>query len=224
MHLDGTAHHVDDILGDRHTEASTLDLADSGSALTLKGFKDALGKLLAHADTGVLHPNLIQSASLGRIRQLGHTDRHRPASGSEFDGVGEEVQQDLVQPGLVAVNVFIRHIHDIHVQLQLLGVDLSGDDRLDIVKDIRQIGLLLLQVDLSAFNAAHIQHIVDEREQMVTGGEDLGQVVLHFLLIVNVGCGQSRETDNGVHGSTDIMGHVGKEGALCFVRLLRHEE
>ena len=48
-------------------------------------------------------------------------------------------------------------------------MDLSTDDRLQIMKHIRQTDLCFFQLDLSTLNPAHIQYIIDQREQMVTG-------------------------------------------------------
>ena len=85
------------------------------------------------------------------------------------------------------------------------------------MQHIRKIDLYFFQMDLSAFNAAHIQHIVDEGEQMVTGCKGLGKIILHPLGIVNIADCQRSKADDGVHGGADIVGHIGKEGALGAV-------
>ena len=48
-------------------------------------------------------------------------------------------------------------------------MDLPADDRLQIMKHIRQTDLRFFQMDLSALNPAHIQDIIDQGKQMVTG-------------------------------------------------------
>ena len=50
-----------------------------------------------------------------------------------------------------------------------------------IVQHIRKVNFHLFQMDLSAFNAAHIQHIVDEGEQMVAGCKGLAKIILHLF-------------------------------------------
>ena len=52
---------------------------------------------------------------------------------------------------------------------------------------------------------------------MVAGGKDLGKVVLHALLVVQAADRQRGKADDGIHGSADIVGHTGKEGALGTV-------
>ena len=52
---------------------------------------------------------------------------------------------------------------------------------------------------------------------MGAGSLNLVQVVLDAFDIVDViGC-QRREADDGVHGRTDVMAHVGEEQTLCLV-------
>ena len=66
-------------------------------------------------------------------------------------------------------------------------------------------------MDLSAFNAAHIQHIVDEGEQMVAGCKGLAKIILHPVCIVNIAERQRGKADDGVHGGADIVGHMGEK-------------
>ena len=53
--------------------------------------------------------------------------------------------------------------------------------------EIRQMHCLFLDLYLAALDTAHIQHIVDEGEQVLAGSGDLFQVVQHLFLIINMG-------------------------------------
>ena len=117
---------------------------------------------MAHADAVVLDAELVLPAAAHRSGKLPHPHRDRAARRGELDGVGQQVQQYLIQPGLIAVDVLIGHIHGIHIKLQLLCVDLPADDGFQVVQHIRKVDFHFFQMDLSAFDAAHIQHIVDE--------------------------------------------------------------
>ena len=72
----------------------------------------------------------------------------------------------------------------------------------------------------AALNAADVQHVVDQRQQMLRAVADLVKTGPDFgpgiLLERNV-C----KPDDGVHGGTDVMGHVVQEGALCGIGRLR---
>ncbi len=73
---------------------------------------------------------------------------------------------------------------------------------------------LLIQTDASALDAAHIENIVDQAQQVRTGGADLRQIILHQLRVADMGLRQRRKTDNGIHRRPDIMGHAVQES--CF--------
>ena len=89
------------------------------------------------------------------------------------------------------------------------------------MQHLREADLCLFQVELAALNAAHIQDIIDQREQMVAGGQDLAQIVLDLVLVVNAADRQCGEADDGIHGRADIVRHIGKEGTLGPVGGLR---
>ena len=68
-----------------------------------------------------------------------------------------------------------------------LGTDVGLDDGAYIVHEIRQMHRLFLDLHLAALDTAHVQHIVDEGEQVLAGGGDLFQVVQHLFFIINMG-------------------------------------
>ena len=221
LNLNGSSHHSYDVLGDRHAKPRTLGPADCRSPLPLKRRKELLYKFLTHADSVILHPDLVQLTAADRPRILLQTDRNGSACRRKLDGIGQQIQQHLVQPRLITIDVLVRNIHGIHIKLQLLRMDLPADDRLQIMKHLRQTDLCFFQMDLSALNTAHIQYIIDQREQMIAGCEDLAQVIPYSFLIINIAYSQCRKTNNRIHWGPDIVRHVGKKRTLCMVGSLR---
>ena len=221
LNLYGAAHHVYDVFGDGHAKAGSLRPAHRGGALALKRLKDPFGKLRAHADAVILDADLILPAAALFTRKLLEPHRDRAAGRCKLDGIGQQVQKHLIQPGLIAVDILIGDIHCVHVQLKLLGVDLPADDSFQIVQHIGQVRLGLVQMDLAALDTAHIQHIVDKGKQVVARCEDLAQIVPHLILVVNIADSQRGKADDGVHRGADVVGHIGKEGALGTVGSFR---
>ncbi len=72
-------------------------------------------------------------------------------------------------------------------------------------------------MNLSTLNPAHIQDIVDQREQMDAGGKDLAQIILNPFLVINITYSQCRKADNRIHWCPDIVRHIRKECTLCLV-------
>ena len=80
-----------------------------------------------------------------------------------------------------------------------------------------QIEVLFAQEHLAALDAGHIQHLVDEGQQVAAGLGDLAQTVPHPLLIVQIGPGNGRHAHDGIHRRADIVGHIGQEFRLGAV-------
>ena len=94
----------------------------------------------------------------------------------------------------------------------------AADSGAFLVHKVRQMHRLFLDLHLAALDAAHIQHIVDEGEQVLAGDRDLFQVVQHLFLIINMGRRQRGEADDGVHRGADVVAHVEQElplGTVC---------
>lgn len=94
----------------------------------------------------------------------------------------------------------------------------AADGGAFLVHKVRQMHRLFLDLHLAALDAAHIQHIVDEGEQVLAGDRDLFQVVQHLFLIINMGRRQRGEADDGVHRGADVVAHVEQElplGTVC---------
>ena len=215
---DGAAHQVHNVLGDGHAQAGALNAADGGVFLPAERLKDVLLELFAHADAVVFDAELIAATALGRTVLLGNANADYPACGSELDGVGQNVQQDLVQPQRVGDDVLVLHIHGIDEKRQPFCRNIGLNDGAHIVDEVRQVHRFFFDLYFSALDAAHIQHIIDEGKQMLAGGGDLFQVVQHLFLMVDVGRSQRGEANDGVHGGTDIVAHIEQElplGTVC---------
>ena len=184
LHLDRAAHHLDDIPGDGHAKAGSLYPADRGGALAFKRLKNLLRELRTHADAVVADTELVLCTVAHGSGKLPDTHGDRAARRRELNGVGQQVEQNLSQTCPVTVNVLVGNVKRIHIKLELLGVYLSADDGLDIVQHLGEVDLGFLQMKLAALDAAHVQNIVDEREQVAARGEGFGQIVLHPFLIV----------------------------------------
>ena len=72
--------------------------------------------------------------------------------------------------------------------------------------------------NLAALDTAHIEHIVDEREQMLARRRGLFQVVEHLLTVVDMGGRERGEADDRVHRRADVVRHIEQKfalGAVC---------
>ena len=58
-------------------------------------------------------------------------------------------------------------------------------------------------------------------QKMITGRQYLLQTFPDLILIVYMADRNGCKSYDGIHGCTDVMGHIGKEGRFCLVGMLR---
>ena len=160
--LNCSTHHIHNILGNSHAKPCALGSADCGSPLPLKRGKNLLYKFRTHADSVIFYPNLVQLPAFYCPWVLFEPNRNCSSCRCKLNRIGQKIQQHLVESCLITINILICNIHCIHIKLQLLCMNLSANNCLQIMKHIRQTDLCLFQMDLSTLNTAHIQYIIDQ--------------------------------------------------------------
>ena len=132
----------------------------------------------------------------------------------EFDGVGQQVGEDLAQTQRVAHqgSVFAQQcgVADIKQQLHVLFVRVLAQQCQRITRHVFQAKAALLQFKFASFNFGKIQDVVDDGQQRLASGVDFGDVIVLARIQVALQC-QVGHADDGVHGRADFVAHVGQE-------------
>ena len=219
-HGDLPAHHVHDVLGDGHAEPSPLDAAHRGAFFPGKRLEDVLLELLGDADAGVAHAELVARPPLLAGRELGDAQRDGPARRRELDGVAQHVEEHLLQAQAVADHGLVDDVERVDEERELLGLDVGLHDGADVAHDVGQARLAFLDDDLAALDAAHVEHVVDERQEVAARHRDLLEVVDDLVFVVDVRLGERGVAHDGVHRRADVVAHAVEEGGLRAVRVL----
>ena len=219
---DPAAHHLHDVSGDRHAEAGPLDPRDRGRFFPRERIEDRFGKLLAHADAVVPAAELECGIAGFRHGFLHDPQRDRAARPRVFDGVGDQIEPHLIEAQLVAVHELVPDVHRVDEEIVLFGLDVRVHDVPERVEDVRQRLHFLVQDHLAGFDAAHVQHVVDQREEMFRGTRVGRQILLNAFGFVDVACREPGEPDDRVHRRADVVGHIAQERRFGAVRRLRH--
>ena len=103
---------------------------------------------------------------------------------------------------------------DGHLKLLVFDAHLGLDNGDDALHNLPQGDRVHAESHLAAFDLRHIQHVVDEPQQVLGGQGDLLQAVLHLVLVVDIGRGNGGHAYDGVHGSAYVVGHVREKFAL----------
>ena len=140
---------------------------------------------------------------------------------SKFHRIGQKVNQYLVETHRITVHIFYKYFLDINIKQLIPGLHLRLNDIDYIIHYFPQRHGRFIQRHLAALNFGHIQYVIDQPQQMLTGQGNFAQAVNHPVFIINIPLGNFRHTDNGIHGGTDIMAHAGKKLTLCHIGMYR---
>ena len=101
--------------------------------------------------------------------------------------------------------------------LQAFVIALTAHNGIDGFQKFREGKFFILKNHASRFDAAHIQNIVDETQQMFCRGIDLFQIIPGRIRDRRIIQCDIIQSDNGVHRCSYFMTHVGKEYRLGFI-------
>ena len=215
---DGALHLVHNIFGDGHSQAGALGALHPGAVLPGEGLKDLLLEFLRHADARVPHDKVgadVAGPQGGVL--LGHGHGDAAPLGGEFQGVGEQVEQHLIEADAVAVDVLLGDILNEDVKALFSGLHLGLNDADNALGGLPEADHVQVEGQLAALDLGHVQHVVDQPQQMLAGEGDFAQTGFHLVPVVHVGGGDGSHTHDGVHGGADVVAHVGEELALGLV-------
>ena len=121
-------------------------------------------------------------------------------------------------------NIPMLQVAGINRQLQIFRFYICLCNQPDIIDQFLQINILLFNRKVAAFNPAHIQHIIDQRKQMLARYGDHVQIVPYQLAVICVFRSETCESDDGIHRRSHVMGHVVQKSSLRPVgRLLFYD-
>ena len=160
-------------------------------------------KRRTHADAVVADMELIVRAALRRGLLLDDAQGDRAARRGEFDGVGHDVEHDLVEAHGVGDDVLVLHVDHVDEERDALGGNARLDDVTQVVHELGQVHRARLERDLAALDAAHVQ--------------DVFQVVEHLFAVVDMGGRERGEADDRVHRRADVVRHIEQKFALGAV-------
>ena len=175
LHADRAVHHLHDALRDCHAQARAAVLVLAGAVLLGKGVENFGDVGLVHADAGV--PDA--EAERGLILILRCTLHGQPdaAPGAgELDGVREDVDEDLLELHIVADIIVVHRAEKAAFIVQSLVLALAHDHGVDLLQHAGEGEFLPAQDDTPGLDAAHIQDVIDERQQMAGAVAGLFQI------------------------------------------------
>ena len=219
LHTDRSAHQLHQVLDNGQPEPGALHASVALGVHLAEVLKDFVQILLPDAAAGILHPEGNQLLVPVRARLAGDTGPDIALLG-ELDGVVDDINQNLLDPPLVAVVA----ARDCVVALVLHDDPALGGRHIHHAYHLAHYGFQVVvsvhQLHFSRLHLGQVQDVVDDGQQVFGGGLHIlgvgidGRVpaLLHNDIV---------ETDDSVHGCAYLMGHVGQKLALGNVGLFR---
>ena len=156
-----------------------------------------------------------------KLRDLLGSENHLSGRISELDRVAEDVDEDLLELHIIAVVVIAHLSDDVAGVFKALVHTLAVDDDIDLIEELPEGELLVFENHAARFNAAHIENVIDESEQVFCACPDLFQIGPGLRREIRIPQGNVVKTDDRVHRGADLMAHVGEKACLCPAALLR---
>ena len=179
--------------------------------------EDSLKELRRHAVAIVLDLDAQMLQRIGMRREPDEAQPDATALRGVLHGVRQQVQQNLVEMRLVADETLVADGADFRAERLALVPGHGRDDGFRGGQRVAQVELRQGERRLAALDLRDVQHVVDEVEQMAPRGHDLAGAVAHLGRVVGLLLDDGGEAEHGVHGSADVVGHVGEEGRFRLV-------
>ncbi len=208
---DLAAHHFDDALGDRQAQTSAAELSrgrgiDLGERLEEPGHS-----FFGDADAAVADAKPENGMGIGPVFQFGIDDDF--AALGEFQGVADEVKDDLAQAGGIAADQRGTSRPDATRQFDFLLFGALAEHLHDAFDDLMEIKVGGVEFKLSGLDFGKIEDVVDEFQQ--GSGRSLGDFTISLLLRVGFGGQQQvHHSDDAIERRAQFVRHIGQKQAF----------
>ena len=212
---DLAAHLLDQMLADGESEAGAAKAAGDAGIPLVEGLKKLAQHIGSDADAGVANDEAQPHGALaGGHGRHGQVDF---ALLGELDGVADKVDQDLLDPMVIAPQhaQWLRRAP--HHEVQALGLGEVAHQALDPVQQRVQAEGLLVDDQFTGLDLGQVENVIDDVQQIAASlahHADHGTLILGERLVFQ----QLGETENGVHGRAQFVAHVGQEPGLRLAR------
>ena len=208
-------------MGDRHTQTRALHLGRPVIVRPAERLKHDLLEFGRHADSVICNRKLVAAKLREAVRLFFNGEYDIAAIRGVLDGVAHQVYKDLLDSQAVAADGLVFNM--VHMDLKIMPVLINN--RLckgnQVIDQLRKIEILLGKGHLSAFDARHVQHFIDQSQQMAARLCHFAKALDHLILILDIRTCNGCQADDCIHRRPDVMGHIGEEvrlGPACILR------
>ena len=167
-----------------------------------------------HADAGVDDGEVqVNAFAFGRIHDDVKADL---TGGGEFDGVADEIDDDLAETVAVAADHLGDTGGDVAEEFKTLFIGAKGEGLESGFEDIAEVEVDVFELGLAGFDLGEVEDVVDDAEERVCGEFDGLEVLA--LLWDELGLeSEIGHANHAVEWGADFVAHVSEELAFGLV-------
>ena len=203
----GSAQQPDQPLDYCQPEPCALHTVGRGRPFTGKLIERMLQELPGHADACIAGHHFDDTFPAFSARQLTQARYDAAARRRVFYGIADDIDEDFRHMGLVHIEIAMLEII-VFLKGQLLLRDLHIENGRREPQILLHIDQLLINDNPIVFDAGHLEHIIEDGQQLIAGRKDLRPALGLLGKVLRRPIGHFRKADDGIERRTDIMAHV----------------
>ena len=148
---------------------------------------------------------------------MAYVNSDRAARRRIFHRIRNHIDNHLVHAQKVYIHIGIRDIVVTELEMHVFLFGKGTEHRNIVFAILVQVDRIQVQFHLAAFNARHIQHIVDQGQKVFTRKFRLAEAIQRLGLVINILDRHIGKANHRVKRRADVMRHVEEERALRLV-------
>ena len=213
-----SVHQFNNVLRDRKTETCAAILVVAAAVFLFKGIKDLRDEILFHSDACILYRHFYRRM-IFKQRSAFNCKQDVSRGIGKLDGIGKNVNDNLLQFHVIADVVVAYAACNTAFIMKALLVTLQHYHVIDLLKHIAERELFFADDKPARFDAAHVENIIDESEQMSCASSDLFEIFFGIFRQCFITQCKAVKPDDRIHRSAYLMAHAGEECSLRPVGL-----
>ena len=218
LHMDVSAHQLDQLLGESEPESGSLYTSVFLGVRLREGLEYLVEILFSNPTSAVMNGDQKCDPVIGFVLNF-NLDPDETVIGV-FRGIADNVRHDLRDTFHIASHPGRNIGREVVDQLDRLAADVIQKNDGKLAHKLREFIIFLFELHLAGLDLGEIEDVVDDREKTLAGVLDILDVLIgllgEFLAQKDI-----RHADDRVHRGPDIVGHIGQKCRLRLVAFLR---
>src|SRR5476649_1606039 len=217
--VDGAAHQLDQLAADRQSQTGAAVAPRGGGVGLLEFLEQARDRIGGDADAGVADAEADQVIALP-ARPLQPLDAQGDVAAlGELEGVADQVDQHLAQPGRIADDERRQPLAECEIETDAARGGLLFEQADHIFHRRRQRKIDVLDTQLARLDLGEIEQVVDDAEQRLCIGLAAQDLLARAVVQLGVAQREAQHADHAGQRGAHLVAHIGEEFGFLACRV-----